>query len=90
MGISKVFLGVPNKLPLVETLCSELNIGLNNVAYIGDDLNDLQVIQNVGLSFAVADAEPQIQSNAGITTLKNGGHGAVREAVNYVLNLKDS
>ena len=90
MGISKVFLGVPNKLPLVETLCSELNIGLNNVAYIGDDLYDLQVIQNVGLSFAVADAEPQIQSNAGITTLKNGGHGAVREAVNYVLNLKDS
>ena len=90
LKITNVYLGISNKLPIVKQICIDMGINLTNVAYIGDDLNDLEAIQHVGLSFAVGDAEDEIKNQADIITTKNGGNGAVREASNYILNIIQS
>tara|TARA_A100001037_G_scaffold266344_1_gene258421 strand:- start:24593 stop:25066 length:474 start_codon:yes stop_codon:yes gene_type:complete len=86
LNIDKVYLGISDKLSIVKQICLDMNINLINVAYIGDDLNDLEPIEHVGLSFAVGDAEDAIKNQADIITTKNGGYGAVREASNYILS----
>ena len=88
LNLDKVYLGITNKLPVVEQLCIDMDISLVDVAFIGDDLNDLESMQKVGLSFAVGDAEEKVKKHADIITKRSGGCGAVREAVNYILQLK--
>lgn len=79
--------GVKNKRPYLEALCRELGLTMADVAYIGDDLGDLEVLQTVGFSACPADAHPAIKS-AGLSWIcKNrGGDGAVREVCDYLLN----
>ena len=85
LKIEHVYCGVTDKLKILNELCVALNISTQQVAYVGDDINDLEIIQNVGLSFAVSDAEPIILKSAMFKLEKSGGAGAVREAANYVL-----
>jgi 3-deoxy-D-manno-octulosonate 8-phosphate phosphatase KdsC-like HAD superfamily phosphatase len=60
---------------------------MNEIAYIGDDINDLEVLSKVGLKACPSSAMPQIQSIPGIRILnKKGGEGAVREFVEWILN----
>jgi YrbI family 3-deoxy-D-manno-octulosonate 8-phosphate phosphatase len=79
------FLGVGDKLSLLKSFCSEYNILLEEIAFIGDDTNDLEIIKNVGLSFAVNDAMPEVKENAHLLCSRKGGDGAFREAVDYIL-----
>ncbi len=58
------------------------------VAFIGDDIPDLVLFGKVGLSFAVADAHRKLLASADIVTDSNGGFGAVREAIDYLLYAK--
>jgi len=82
------FLGIENKLEFLKSFCEDEKIDLREIAYIGDDTNDLDVIKSVGLSFAVSDAMPDIMSAASIICQKNGGDGAFREAVEYLLSFR--
>jgi len=61
------------------------NLEYKNIAYIGDDINDLPVLKKVGLSFAPNDAVEQVKQIVDHVTLKNGGEGAVREAIDFIL-----
>lgn len=76
------FHGIDHKLELVNNLCSELKIGLNQVAYIGDDINDEELLRVVGLAACPSNARKNIKSIPGIIRLETpGGQGAIRELV---------
>ncbi|MUL38108.1 KdsC family phosphatase [Gloeocapsopsis dulcis] len=79
LGITHTFLGVKDKLAQLKTLCQKLNISLSQVAYVGDDVNDIEVLQAVGCPMTVADAMAINQSIAVYITKLPGGQGAVRE-----------
>lgn len=77
--------GIKDKLSCVKEICREYNIGLENIAYVGDDINDLQVIEHVGLGCCVSDAEECVKEKAKYITKRKGGEGAIREVVDMLL-----
>ncbi len=85
LGVHYVFIGTWKKLEVLENWCKELNISLNNVAYIGDDLNDLAIIEKVGLSACPADAVLSIKEKVNIILSSNGGKACVREFIDSYL-----
>lgn len=86
IGVKNFYVGNEKKLPILEKWCSEMNISLQQVAYIGDDINDLEVIRKVGLSACPANAMPTVKAEVNIILNKNGGEGCVREFVE-IMNL---
>ncbi|MDD3858800.1 MAG: N-acylneuraminate cytidylyltransferase [Bacteroidales bacterium] len=75
-----------NKLETVENLCKKLNIDMQNLAYIGDDINDFELLSKVGLPACPANAATKIKNISGIIILeKSGGTGAVREFAEIIL-----
>lgn len=74
-----------NKTLALQEICEHLHIPLDAVAYMGDDLNDLGPLGCVGLALAPANACDDVKLLAHYVTQKCGGHGAVREAVEYIL-----
>lgn len=89
LGIKDVYVGVEDKLELLMEICQRLGISLEEVAYIGDDLPDLPVLQRVGLPCAPADAVSQISKLADYITEPTGGFGAVREICELLVKGND-
>lgn len=85
--VDYLFMGVENKLHVVQQLCNQLEITMQDVAYIGDDLNDMEVLESVGLSATPASAPNYIQKKAKVVMNKKGGEGVFREFVEYLLNI---
>jgi len=85
LGISRLFQGQSDKLIAYHQLLSELNLTADQVAYVGDDLIDWPVMEQVGLSVAVADAHPLLLPKADYITRIHGGRGAVREVCDLIL-----
>lgn len=86
LDIDTVIQGSGNKLPdLLKTLC-ELGIEPCEAAYIGDDINDIECMRVVGLSGCPADAAKQVRSVADFVSAYDGGRGAVREFIEWILN----
>jgi len=85
LRIDHVFLGVSDKLTLMKSLLSELGLTLDEVAYIGDDVNDYELLCHVGLAVAVRDASRLPKSVAHLVTEAKGGEGAVRELCELIL-----
>lgn len=85
LNVDYVYLGVNNKLKVANELCDKLNITLEDVAYIGDDINDLELLKNVGFSAVPASAPSYIQSAATTVLAKKGGEGVFREFVELLL-----
>lgn len=79
------FLGVDDKLSLIKSFCKREKLTLEEIAFIGDDTNDLEIIKCVGLSFAVNDAVTEVKENTHYVCIRNGGDGAFREAVDFLL-----
>ena len=88
LKIDNVFSGVSDKLEVVQSLCTRGHYVLDEVAYIGDDLNDLAAMQCVGLACAVADAAEPVKSAAHYVTQRRGGDGAVRELCELIVAAK--
>lgn len=88
LGIEHVFQNVPDKLPVFEKLIADLKLSPKHIAYVGDDLPDLPVMQKVGLSIAVQDAYPFVKEYADFVTENPGGCGAIREVCDLILNAK--
>ncbi|ETS92387.1 HAD family hydrolase [Veillonella sp. AS16] len=80
-----LIMGHANKTEALRTLCTEHGIDAENIAYMGDDLNDLGALQIVGLPMAPQNAVPEVKDIAKFISHAAGGHGAVREAVEYIL-----
>ncbi len=85
LGIENCFIGVEDKLVVLINLCKKLNLSLAEVAYMGDDLNDLPVLNAVGFPLTVADAIAENKAVAKYVTKQSGGQGAVREVCNLLL-----
>lgn len=76
------------KVPALEGILTDRTIDWAEVAYVGDDLADLGVMERVGLPIAVANAVDEIKAVARWTTTRAGGHGAVREVVEALLKAR--
>ncbi|HZJ98080.1 MAG: HAD-IIIA family hydrolase [Alcaligenaceae bacterium] len=85
LGIPHLLQNVRNKGKALTELCQELNIDLNNVAFIGDDLIDLPAMQRVGLALSVPNAPIYIQQAAHWVSQLAGGQGAAREHCDMIL-----
>ena len=77
--------GVADKLACVEAIAARLGIGLDRVAFMGDDLPDLRVMGRVGLSVAPASAHPWVRERVHWRTSAHAGHGAARELSDLLL-----
>ena len=88
LGISEVYQGISDKLPIIEELMKRYSCGEEETAYIGDDYPDLPIFQRVGLAIAVADAHPSALKAADYQTTSRGGEGAVMEIIELILRLR--
>ncbi len=76
------------KLPALSALIADRGLDWTEVAFVGDDLADLSVMERVGLPIAVANATDEIKAVARWITSKPGGHGAVREVIEGLLKAR--
>lgn len=85
LGITEVMMGIHDKTSALQELSQRTSIPLEHIAYIGDDVNDLHVMQICGLSGCPNDAVAAIRDVAHYRCMANGGHGAVREFIELIL-----
>lgn len=86
--INYVYQGHIEKIPVFEEILAKAGLNAEEVAYMGDDLTDLVVMRRVGLAIAVANARPEVQREAHYITSRSGGDGAVREAIELILDAR--
>jgi 3-deoxy-D-manno-octulosonate 8-phosphate phosphatase (KDO 8-P phosphatase) len=79
LGLGYALVGCEDKLAGLANICGELGLDLVDAAHMGDDLNDLTVLEAVGLPLSVPDAVPEVRAVAAYITSRRGGDGAVRE-----------
>lgn len=89
LGIQHYFKGQVDKREAYKNLKETLGLEHDEFAYVGDDLPDLPLIQQVGLGVAVANAVSQVKEFADWVTEQQGGRGAVREVCELILNAQD-
>lgn len=87
LKVDQYIYGTSRKQESMQQFIREHNLTFENIAFIGDELNDVKLLRKVGLSFAVGDAAPQAKDAADIVLNHNGGNGAFREAVEVLLNV---
>ena len=85
LGIEHFYQGCKDKLNRLQELIDKLNISMENVAAIGDDLNDYNILKAVEISFAPSDASNYIDKIATVILSQKGGKGAVREMIEYLI-----
>jgi 3-deoxy-D-manno-octulosonate 8-phosphate phosphatase (KDO 8-P phosphatase) len=85
LKITELFMGQKNKFAAVEELCQKHNVTLDEIAYMGDDLPDICVLEKVGLAGCPADAVEEVKKVAKFIATKEGGKGAVREFCDLVM-----
>jgi 3-deoxy-D-manno-octulosonate 8-phosphate phosphatase (KDO 8-P phosphatase) len=86
LGIRHVYQGRRDKLPAYDELKSRLQLDDTAFAYVGDDLVDLPILAQVGLSIAVADAHPLVRARCHWRTENGGGRGAAREVCEFIMS----
>lgn len=85
LNIDILFMGIKNKLQVVEDLSSKLNIAMSEIAYIGDDINDIQVLKAVGISACPVDAPTYVKKHCNLVLNRAGGNGVFREFVEKII-----
>ena len=85
LKIKKVYIGETNKLERLKQICTNNKIKLDEIAYIGDDINDIEVLNNVGFSALSNNSPIKNQIEVDYITEKKGGDGAFREFVEVIL-----
>lgn len=88
VGMTWVFQGHIEKIPILQQILEEAKIAPEEVAYVGDDLTDVVIMRRVGLSFATANARPEVKQSAQGVTAASGGNGAVREVIELLLKAR--
>lgn len=88
LGIELIYQGQSNKLHAYNAIAQQLNIAPEHTAYIGDDLIDWPVMEQVALKVCVADGHPLLAQRANYLTQLKGGHGAVREVCDLLLQAR--
>jgi YrbI family 3-deoxy-D-manno-octulosonate 8-phosphate phosphatase len=90
LKIDDVFSGASNKRLAIEELCARHQLQMHEVAFIGDDLNDIPALECVGMPCAVADAAEPVKAIAVYVTERRGGDGAVRELCELLIEARQA
>jgi 3-deoxy-D-manno-octulosonate 8-phosphate phosphatase (KDO 8-P phosphatase) len=85
-GIAEVYAGCKDKAEALREFAARHDIGLEEVCFVGDDVNDLPAFAVCGLAVAPAGAQPAARERAAIVTTQLGGAGAVREVIEYLMS----
>ncbi len=85
LGVTRVRQGVYDKVAAWREILGETGLRPEECAYVGDDIVDVPLLRQVGFAAAVADAEEYVLSEADYVSSRKGGHGAVREIIEFVL-----
>jgi 3-deoxy-D-manno-octulosonate 8-phosphate phosphatase (KDO 8-P phosphatase) len=88
LRLEYVYMGQAFKMQAIREIMEKESLTLEEIAYVGDDIIDLPVMRQCGLSIAVANARPQVKASAHYITPNRGGHGAGRDAVDFILEAK--
>ena len=86
LNITELYQGQSYKLPAMEEIMEKYNLSFDKVAYMGDDLPDLCILEKVGLACCPKDAVEEVLNVCHFKSSMNGGRGAVRELCDFILN----
>ena len=89
LKVDFLYQGVRNKVEVANEICQQLGITLDEVAFIGDDLGDIELLKAVGISGVPASAPAYVRKLSFIQLKKNGGEGVFREFVEALFNITD-
>ena len=88
LGIEELFQGVRHKPTVLETLREKYCIDPSQAAFVGDDIQDIPIMKRVGIPVAVQNATAEVKKCSVYVTRAQGGHGAVREVAEWLLELR--
>lgn len=88
LKIEELHLGVFEKEKTLEEICTRKNLSKNEIAFIGDDSNDIEIMKQTGLSACPADAMTFIKDLADVTVANKGGYGAFRDFAELIIEAK--
>lgn len=89
LKVDFLYQGITNKVAIAKEICSSLNISLKDVAYIGDDIGDMELLKAVGISAAPNNSPEYIKNIVKYSLEKNGGDGVFREFIELILKKCD-
>jgi 3-deoxy-D-manno-octulosonate 8-phosphate phosphatase (KDO 8-P phosphatase) len=84
LGVTYLYQNIDNKDEILEKIRKKENLSYNQIAIIGDDLNDIKMLQKAGLSFCPQDAVPYIKKIVHKVCQNSGGNGAVRNMIDHI------
>jgi 3-deoxy-D-manno-octulosonate 8-phosphate phosphatase (KDO 8-P phosphatase) len=90
LGIKNIYLGIEDKLKTLEDFSNLNNISYENICYMGDDIPDLPVMENVGLATSPQDAVPEVKAISHYVSHRNGGDACVRDIIEQVLKVQNN
>jgi 3-deoxy-D-manno-octulosonate 8-phosphate phosphatase (KDO 8-P phosphatase) len=85
LGVEEVYQGYDEKTEALDTILEERDLSEETLGFMGDDVQDLPVLERVGLTLAPADAHPLVRERVDYVTESPGGSGAIRNAVDFLL-----
>jgi 3-deoxy-D-manno-octulosonate 8-phosphate phosphatase (KDO 8-P phosphatase) len=85
LKIEDLYIDVEDKFPVLEKIAAKHKLTFEEIAYIGDDIPDLPVLERVGLSCAPPNAHPHVKQRVDLVLQTKGGEGAVRELIDFLL-----
>ena len=86
LKITELYQGIEDKVKILKEVSENYNCGFDEIAYIGDDENDIECMKLCGIIGCPSDALDSVKEISDFVSSKNGGDGAVREFVEYILN----
>lgn len=88
LGITEIYQGVKDKKEMLKNIAAKHALQLTEIAYMGDDLNDLSALSVAGLACAPANAVQEVKERVNYVASRNGGEGAVREVIEMILKAR--
>jgi 3-deoxy-D-manno-octulosonate 8-phosphate phosphatase (KDO 8-P phosphatase) len=88
LGVTLLYQGYRDKIPAFESLLKEVDLKKDQITYVGDDVVDLPVMSQLEFTIAVQNAHPFVKKHVQWITERSGGHGAVREVCEFILDAK--
>lgn len=85
LQVTDVYQGARLKTEALKDAAAKHSLDMDEVAYVGDDLNDLPALELAGVAIAVANATEEVKARADVVTQRAGGHGAIREVIETIL-----
>lgn len=87
LGVDEVYQGCKEKGAKLKEIAKQKGLSLSQIAAIGDDLNDLSMLKATPISFAPKNASKVVKDRVSVVLHSNGGDGAIREMIEYILKL---